>query len=100
MWRSASSKFCFSRSPDNFSCRPGLLVLIVWTLLYKITIHASSLVDSSFDVGQGATSATGEEYSIEVNALAIQDDGKIIVGGSFASFAGIPCSGIVRLNTD
>jgi hypothetical protein len=35
-----------------------------------------------------------------VNALAIQNDGKIIVGGNFTSFSGTAAYRIIRLNSD
>src|SRR5207245_1555798 len=36
----------------------------------------------------------------EVNALALQPDGRVIVGGRFTSFNGRACDGVVRLNPD
>jgi uncharacterized delta-60 repeat protein len=35
-----------------------------------------------------------------VNALALMDDGKILVGGAFCNYNGIPAQGLVRLNGD
>ncbi|SFE59899.1 delta-60 repeat domain-containing protein [Thermoflexibacter ruber] len=49
-------------------------------------------IDASFNVGLG--------FSSNVNAIAIQADGKIIVGGSFAGFGASTVNGIVRLNAD
>ena len=49
-------------------------------------------LDGSFDVGSGAN---GSVYS-----MAVQSDGKILVGGSFSTFSNLNRSGIVRLNTD
>ena len=49
-------------------------------------------LDESFDVGAGAN---GSVYS-----LAVQSDGKILVGGSFSTFNNLNRSGIVRLNPD
>jgi uncharacterized delta-60 repeat protein len=49
-------------------------------------------VDPSFDPGTGANDA--------VFALAIQSDGKILVGGAFTNFNGLPRNRIVRLETN
>ncbi len=49
-------------------------------------------LDDSFDVGAGAN---GSVYS-----MAVQSDGKILVGGSFSTFNNLNRSGIVRLNPD
>jgi uncharacterized delta-60 repeat protein len=49
-------------------------------------------IDTSFDPGTGA--------NIEVRALAVQNDGKVVVGGRFTLFNGERHVGFVRLNTD
>ncbi len=49
-------------------------------------------LDTGFDIGSGASSA--------VLALALQADGRIILGGAFATFNGTPRAGIVRLLGD
>lgn len=49
-------------------------------------------LDSSFQVG------TGFDWS--VTSVALQSDGKIVVGGYFSSYNGNPCNNLVRLNTD
>lgn len=49
-------------------------------------------LDSTFQVG------TGFDWS--VTSVALQSDGKIVVGGYFSSYNGNPCNNIVRLNAD
>ncbi|MCS7079987.1 MAG: hypothetical protein NZ585_08040 [Chloracidobacterium sp.] len=49
-------------------------------------------LDTGFDPGSGASSA--------VYALALQADGKILLGGAFASFNGTPRAGVARLLGD
>lgn len=49
-------------------------------------------LDSSFITGSGANGV--------VNAIQIQQDGKIIVSGAFISFNGTACNRIIRLNND
>ncbi len=72
-----------------------LLLLLACSVLAS---PAGSLVDPSFDVGSGAAMSASETGYIK--ALALQPDGKIIVGGRFTSFSGVPCDGLVRLNSD
>jgi uncharacterized delta-60 repeat protein len=49
-------------------------------------------VDSSFKPGSGAGN--------DIRALALQPDEKIIVGGRFTTFDGVPMKGLARLATD
>lgn len=53
--------------------------------------------DPTFNIGSGFE---GAEFYVGVNALVHQADGKILVGGSFSTFAGTARSGIARLNAD
>jgi len=46
------------------------------------------------------TFAYGTGFNGSVLAIAIQTDGKIIMGGSFTSYNGTPANRIIRLNTD
>lgn len=59
-------------------------------------MHADGTLDTSFDPGAGVT-GTGAQ---RVNSIAIQDDGKIIIGGIFNSYDGGVSKGIARLNAD
>lgn len=52
--------------------------------------------DGSYD----ASFSTGTGFDNVVYAVALQADGKIVVGGDFTTYNNIPCEGIVRLNTD
>lgn len=64
------------------------------------TLHAQNAgsVDTRFNPGTGA--GDSEDDSNEVYAVAVQPDGKILVGGIFSSFDGLTRSGITRLNAD
>ena len=63
------------------------------TWVYRVArINTDGSIDTSFNPGSGAN---GIVYSI-----AIQSDGKLIVGGVFSTFDGISRNGIVRLNID
>ncbi|HEX8547152.1 MAG TPA: T9SS type A sorting domain-containing protein [Cytophagaceae bacterium] len=55
-------------------------------------LNVDGSLDKSFDLG------TGPEN--EVSAVAIQKDGKILLGGWVKSYSGVPHSHIIRLNVD
>jgi uncharacterized delta-60 repeat protein len=57
-----------------------------------IRLNTDGSLDSSFNIGTG--------FSDYVYSIAIQPDGKIIVGGSFYSYNGATKNRIIRLNTD
>ena len=58
--------------------------------------------DGSLDLGFNPGSGFSDEFNIYwvVKTIAIQNDGKILCGGNFNSFNGIPANYLVRLNTD
>lgn len=58
-------------------------------------LNADGTLDLSFDVGTGLALSTDNVY-----CLALQSDGKIMIGGKFATFNGITRNNIARLNTD
>lgn len=55
-------------------------------------VNSNGSLDTSFDPGLGANN--------QVKAVALQPDGKIIIGGDFTSYDGTSTSKIARLNTD
>jgi uncharacterized delta-60 repeat protein len=57
-----------------------------------IKLTSGGTIDTSFDYGSG--------FNSEVTTIAIQLDGKIIVGGFFTTYKDVSCNRIVRLNTD
>ena len=54
--------------------------------------NSNGEIDNSFNIGSG--------FDGTVKTIALQPDNKIIVGGDFTSFNGLPNSKIVRLNSD
>lgn len=52
-------------------------------------LNADGSLDTSFAIGSGASSS--------VQAIVLQPDGKILVGGSFSTFSGQPRRGLARL---
>jgi len=55
-------------------------------------LNPNGTLDPSFNPGSGANST--------VNSLALQSDGKIIIGGFFSSVAGTARNSLARLNAD
>jgi len=55
-------------------------------------LNVDGSLDLSFNPGAGANDT--------VRAVAIQPDGRVLVGGSFTNFAGVAFNRIVRLNAD
>ena len=62
------------------------------TANYIARLNSDGTVDASFNSGSGAG---GRVFSI-----AIQNDGKILIGGVFTSYNGTPIKYIARLNSD
>ncbi|MFA5109717.1 MAG: hypothetical protein WC458_04220, partial [Patescibacteria group bacterium] len=57
-------------------------------------LNADGTLDDTFVVGAGL------DGTISFHAIAIQPDGKIIIGGTFTHYAGTAINRIARLNTD
>lgn len=55
-------------------------------------LRRNGQLDPSFNAGIGANG--------KINTVAIQSNGKILIGGKFTSFNGNDCHNIARLNTD
>lgn len=60
-----------------------------------VRLNLDGTIDASFQTGGGFTGV-----SAYVKALAIQSDGKILVGGNFLEFDGVTRHRIARLNAD
>jgi uncharacterized delta-60 repeat protein len=58
-------------------------------------LNANGSLDSSFDPGTGAG---GNPNRVE--SVAVQSDGKVLIGGSFAAFNGTNRANLARLNAD
>ncbi|WP_299824409.1 T9SS type A sorting domain-containing protein [uncultured Pontibacter sp.] len=57
-----------------------------------VRLNTDGSLDQTFNVGSG--------FSSTVSAIALQPDGKVIVGGSFWSYNGIYMYGLTRLHTN
>jgi len=65
-------------------------------------LKQDGVLDVSFNPGTGISGAYNTDYEIgrQIQAIAIQTDGKIIVGGYFTGYDGVPGNNIARLNSD
>ncbi|MEW5675408.1 T9SS sorting signal type C domain-containing protein [Flavobacterium enshiense] len=64
-------------------------------------LNSNGTLDTSFNTGTGLIDAYISSGSLaSVRSIAIQNDGKIVVGGSFTSYNGVNKRGVLRLNTD
>lgn len=72
------------------------IYLFLFTLLgvvnHSIIAQTDANIDTSFNSGTG--------FNNDVIAIAIQTDGKILIGGSFTSYNGVTANRIVRLNVN
>lgn len=65
-----------------------------------VHLNSDGTLDSTFDAGKGVGWEFGETYSNEtarVSCLALQTDGRVIVGGLFSSYGDTEHHSIVRL---
>jgi len=66
-------------------------------------LNGDGSVDPSFNPGVGVCCGSGTgptDLSGSISAIAIQKDGKIVLGGSFSAIEGTPRQGLARLNAD
>jgi RNA polymerase sigma factor (sigma-70 family) len=63
-------------------------------------LNPDGSLDATFDPGPGTDWQPGQLKTSYVTCVVIQDDGKILVGGTFAKMAGIKHVGLARLNPD
>ncbi|MCI0537696.1 MAG: hypothetical protein L0Z50_20980, partial [Verrucomicrobiales bacterium] len=84
---------CLALQPDAKIIVGGNFTTINGTRRNSIArFHADGTLDESFDPGEGANSA--------VHSVAVQDDGKIVIGGSFTQLRGQTRNRIGRLNAN
>jgi uncharacterized delta-60 repeat protein len=57
-----------------------------------VRLNTDGTTDNTFDAGSG--------FDVDPIVLTMQSDGKILAGGIFTTFNGVPKTGLVRLNAD
>ncbi|MEN9323631.1 MAG: hypothetical protein RL699_1411 [Bacteroidota bacterium] len=89
--------FCSSIQSDGKIIIGGNFIVYNGITTNKIArLNTDGSLDTTFNIGAGfiSTQSTG------VNALCIQPDGKILVGGTFTNYNGVDVNGLVRLYAD
>jgi uncharacterized delta-60 repeat protein len=59
---------------------------------YLVRLNSDGSIDADFNIGTGPNDT--------VRAVALQSDGKILIGGQFITFNGAPVNRLIRLNTN
>ena len=65
-----------------------------------VTVNRIVRLNSDGTRDTAFTTNTGTAFSDGVRSIAIQSDGKLVIGGQFTTFNGVTVNRIVRLNTD
>ncbi len=85
--------YAIALQPDGKALIGGLFTTYNGTPRnYIARLNADGSLDASFSVGTGANGG--------VYALALQADGKVLIGGQFTTYNGTACNRIARLNAD
>lgn len=64
-------------------------------------LNSDGSLDSTFNIGKGPGGLIAKEPQPPiVNAIGLQNDGKIVIAGFFLSYNNIPINDIARLNSD
>jgi uncharacterized delta-60 repeat protein len=88
-----SAVLSFALQPDGKMLIGGAFVSYNGTPRNRIArLNADGSLDASFNPGTGA--------NVTVQSLALQPDGKVLIGGGFSSYNGTPRNYIARLNAD
>src|SRR5687767_11841473 len=74
------------------SLAPQTITLLLLLAVFHPASAAPGDLDLSFDPGSGVNGA--------VNTVALQPDGKIVVGGSFSTVKGLSRTNVARLQAD
>lgn len=89
-----STVFCLTPQLDGRILAGGDFTTLAGQVRYRIgRLHADGLLDADFNVISSNSYPT-------VQAMAVQADGKTLVGGKFTILSGQPRKRIARLNTD
>jgi uncharacterized delta-60 repeat protein len=77
-----------------------ILVGGLFTTFNGVTVNRIVRLNADGSIDTAFTTNTGTGANTTVNTIAVQSDGKILVGGGFATFNGVTVNRIARLNAD
>ena len=75
-----------------------ILAVILFVLSITIAFSQSGTNDETFNIFNTCPNLGG--FNNGVNSIVVQSDGKIVVGGIFTTYKGVPVNRIARLNSD
>jgi uncharacterized delta-60 repeat protein len=76
-----------------------IFALVLCSAPFDSTLAQSpGSLDTSFDPGKGIYNFSDPYH--QIYTIAVQQDGKILIGGNFTAYNDVPRRGIVRLNSD
>ena len=85
--------FAMAQQPDGFHVIGGSFTSYNGTSLNRLArITRTGTLDMAFTIGTGTDG--------QVNAIAIDQVGRILIGGTFTTYNGVSRSGVARLNSD
>jgi uncharacterized delta-60 repeat protein len=90
----------FNADPESIKQQADGKILVGGYFTTYQGVSANRIVRLNTDFSIDDTFVYGTGFNAEVNAVAIQSDGKVVVGGNFTSYNGTARNRIVRLNTD
>jgi uncharacterized delta-60 repeat protein len=101
-FKDSISYFSISDTDSNYTIfNPALNEIIPFEKMSEINVgdvvsfnttnNSDGTIDNTFNIGGG--------FSSDVFSIALQPDGKILVGGGFSTYGSTTRNGIIRLNT-
>jgi uncharacterized delta-60 repeat protein len=92
----------FNASVDAIATQSDEKIVVVgaFTTHNGVTSNRIARLNTDGTRDTDFTTAIGTGFNASVDAIAIQSDGKIVVGGSFTAYNGETSNNIARLNTD
>jgi len=85
------------KSPAPLRFLLTIALTLVFLPMLVVPVHAT---DSDGTLDAAFTTATGAGFNNSVFSVAVQADGKIVVGGAFTTLGGVTVNRIARLNAD
>jgi len=85
------------KSPTPLRFLLTIALTLVCLPMLVVPVHAT---DSDGTLDAAFTTATGAGFNGSVYSVAVQADGKIVVGGTFTTLGGVTVNRIARLNAD
>ena len=90
----------FNSTVYDFVIQDDGKIVLVGTFENYQGVSANRIIRLNSNGGRDTGFSIGTGFNNDVNTLAIQDDGKILVGGSFGEYNGNPVNKIIRMNQD